>query len=425
MNPGAPTTVRDSVASRADEMLDLLVQLVRIPTVSGDEGLAVQAFEDWFHCRGWQVDRQVLAETAMATTTRGRAEPRLGERANLIGWLGRPTGRPVVTLNAHYDVVPIIDIGDWTDEPFSGARRDGRIFGRGAVDNKGGCVTALYAMQALADVGAELPFDVAVELVAGEETTGLGTVASLELPFERLATVVLEPTANAVVPVNSGAIFFTVEVDGVAVHTSMPWRGHDAVHKLIDVYNGLRALGDRRSESHRHPLMEHLPSSVPLVIGAFSGGGWRAALPAHARMSGRIGILPGESAERVKQIMLDEIARVSAADPWLAAHPPRVTWDNDGLSGWELDLEHPLVAALTEGQKAAGAAVAIEGITTGCDAGTLRRAGVPVVVFGPGDLARAHSPNEYVLDAEVTTATETLAGALSALARDGRLDEGR
>lgn len=408
-------TLQRHALSRLDEMLELLVRLVQIPTISGDEGLAVDTFANWFTERGWQLDRQVLAETQMATTVAGSAELRLDERANLIGWLVYPTGKPVLTLNAHYDVVPIVDLVDWTDEPFSGTRRDGHTFGRGTVDNKGGCVTALYAMEALSAAGVDLPFDVAVELIAGEETTGLGTVASLELPFQRLATVVLEPTQNAVVPANSGAIFFTVEIDGEAVHTSVPWRGHDAVRKLVDVYKVLQELGDRRAETHRHALMQHLPSAIPVVIGMFNGGGWRAALPAHASMSGRIGVLPGESVEDVKKIMLSEISALSATDSWLADNPPRVQWDNEGLSGWELDIDHPLVVAMTEGQARAGQPYRVEGLTTGCDAGTLHRAGVPVIVFGPGDLARAHSPNEFVRDDEILAATVTLAEGIHSL----------
>jgi len=407
--------IRKSVTASAGESLDLLARAVQIPTISGDEDLGEELFRSWFAARSWQVDRQVLGDTAVAATPRGQAEPRLDHRDNLIGWYGAPTGKPVVTLNAHYDVVPIIDLEDWTDEPFSGVRRGGAVFGRGAVDNKGGCIAALYALQALTDVAAQMPFDLAVELIAGEETTGLGTVASLELPFDRLASIVIEPTSGAVVTVNSGAIFFTVEVAGRAVHTSVPWRGEDAVRKIVAIYEALHELGETRGQTHRHPSMEHLPSSVPMVVGTLSGGGWRAALPAHASMSGRIGVLPGEPVDDVKNAVLETIAAVSAKDSWLMEHPPIVRWDNDGLVGWELQESHPLVEAMTHGQRSAGLAAHTEGLTTGCDAGTLRRSGIPVVVFGPGDLARAHSPNEYILDSEVLEATQILATGLIAL----------
>lgn len=409
------TDLAASVSAHREEALDLLSGLVQLPTVSGHEDLASDAFTGWFRERGWAVEHQVLADTVVGGTERGRAEPRMDERANITGWLGSPSGKPIVTINAHYDVVPVMYEKDWTDPPFGGVRRDGAVFGRGSVDNKAGCVAALYALQALADAGVELAFDLAVELIAGEETTGLGTIASLEARPDRLATVVMEPTTGAVVPANSGVLFFTVEVAGRDVHTSQPWRGEDALAKLVSLYLAVNELGARRAETHRHPLMAHVPTSVPLVVGVLNGGGWRAAVPAHATMSGRIGVLPGESLQEVRDALTETLRAAAASDPWLVEHPPVLRWDNDGSIGWELPLESALVTSFTAAQQASGLPARVEGLTAGCDAGVLRGAGIPAVVFGPGDLSRAHSVDEYVLEDEVIEASAVLAAALLAL----------
>jgi acetylornithine deacetylase len=422
-HPEVARDVLDAVRRRRPEMIELLSELVAAPTLSGDERLAEPAFEAWFAGRGWRLDRQVLSETRMAESESGRREPRLDERANLVGWLDRPATTPhrrLVTLNAHYDVVPVIDEADWHSPPFEPTLRGDAIYGRGTVDNKAGCVTALYALQVLADAGVSLDFDLAVELIAGEETTGLGTVASLEAHPNRLATVVLEPTENAVVPVNSGALFFTIEVTGWAVHTSTPWKGEDALERLVRIYGELQKLGAERAVSHVHPLMAGLPSSVPLVVGVLNGGGWRAALPAHGTLSGRIGILPGEPIDDVKQALAEAVRRAGDGDAWLTEHPPVLRFDNDGLPGWELDQQHELVRSLACGQRAAGEPESIVGITTGCDAGILHRAGVPVVVFGPGELSRAHSANEFVTISEIERAVATLALGLAALSDEQR-----
>lgn len=419
---GIGDAIAKVVAEQGQRMRTDLQALVRLPTISGDEDLAEPFLTAWFSERGWSVDRQVFATSAASRTARGLLEPRPSERANIIGWLGSPSERPVVTLNAHYDVVPVFDQADWTDDPFSGLYRDGAVYGRGSVDNKGGCVAALYAIQALADLGVELAFDVAVELVMAEETTGIGTTASLERLPARLATIVLEPTDGAVVTTNSGALFFTIEVEGQAVHTSVPWRGEDALAKLVTIYDALLELGERRNASHVHDLMRDLPSSVPLVIGTMSGGGWRASVPAHASLSGRIGTLPGEDLGVVRSEMIAAVADVAARDPWLRDHPPAIRWDNDGLPGWDLDPRHLLPASFAVAQRAAGRPERTVGITSGCDAGTLVQAGIPVVVFGPGDMARAHSPNEFVREDEVRVATEMLAMSLIDLSR--RVREG-
>lgn len=402
----------ESVHSRREEALDLLSAAVQQATVSGHEDLAAPLFTSWFGERGWPVETQVLADTAAGASDRGRAEPRMDQRANITGWYRARSGRPIVTINAHYDVVPVMYEEDWTDPPFGGVRRDGAVFGRGSVDNKAGCITAMYALQALDDAGVELAFDLAVELIAGEETTGLGTVASLEARPDRLATVVMEPTNGAVVPANSGVLFFTVEVAGRDVHTSQPWRGEDALAKLVTLYTAVNALGARRAETHRHPLMAHVPTSVPLVVGVLNGGGWRAAVPAHASMSGRIGVLPGESLQEVRDALTTTLSEAAADDPWLVEHPPTLRWDNDGSIGWELPVESALVTSFTSAQEALGQPVRVEGLTAGCDAGLLRAAGIPAVVFGPGDLSRAHSVDEYVLDDEVVAAGSVLAATL-------------
>jgi acetylornithine deacetylase len=151
-----------------------------------------------------------------------------------------------------------------------------------------------------------------------------------------------------------------------------------------------------------------------------NGGGWRAALPAHGTLSGRIGILPGEPIDDVKRALSVAVARASDGDEWLAEHPPVLRFDNDGLPGWELDQRHELVRSLAQGQAAAGESVSIVGITTGCDAGILHRAGVPVVVFGPGELSRAHSADEFVTISEIERAVATLALGLVALSDEQR-----
>lgn len=404
-----------SIDDRREETITFLSDLVKLPSLSGNEDVAAPAFRQWFTARSRRFEEFKLSEAQISRTERGLTEPRMEHRSNITGWYGYRTGKPVVTINAHYDVVPVMYEDTWTDPPFSGEHRDGAVFGRGSVDNKAGCVTALYAMQALADAQVELEFDLGVELIVGEETTGFGTVAALEALPERAATIVMEPTMGAVVPANSGVIFFTIEVSGRDVHTSQPWRGQDALAKLISIYTAVNELGRERAESHRHPLMSSSPTSVPLVIGVLNGGGWRAAVPAHASMSGRIGVLPGESLDNVRESLAARVAQAASRDPWLQEHPPTLRWDNDGAEGWELPQDSALVQAFAAGQVANGEPTRIEGLTAGCDAGLLREAGIPAVVFGPGDLSRAHSVDEYVLDDEVITATKTLAASLIAL----------
>ncbi|MFG1687685.1 M20 family metallopeptidase [Nonomuraea sp. NPDC049269] len=216
------------VEALAEDMLELLSASVRQASESGWEDRVTGLYAEWFARRGWPVIRQPIASTGLAD-----GEPRAEWRENLIAWFRGRRGRPCMVLNGHLDVVPAGDEQAWTHPPYAGVRADGRVYGRGSVDMKGGIAAGLYALAALEDLGVEPNIDVAIELVVAEETTGVGTrAAALEVP-DPVAALILEPTGGAIVPISTSLQFFTVEVTGRSAHTSAPWRGVDAFERLI------------------------------------------------------------------------------------------------------------------------------------------------------------------------------------------------
>ncbi|MFI2561090.1 M20 family metallopeptidase [Nocardia farcinica] len=407
-------TSSDVINIAAERQLEFLSATVACASVTGNEDRVSALYVDFFESRGWTVMRQPLGTSEVARSETAATEPRIDDRANIIGYYKtRRPGVPVVVINGHVDVVPVLDADQWDRDPFSGDRADGFVHGRGAVDTKGGIAAALWALDGLDRAGVDLPFDVAVELVVGEETTGIGTRAALEHLPARLGTVVLEPTSGAVVTVASGLLFFTVEVTGRAAHTSVPWHGVDTGPKVIEIYHALHRLGDERAARLTDERMP-FPSAVPLAIGTVDIGGWRAAVPARGSLSGRIGVMPGENLDDVRAALLACVEEVAAADPWLTEHPPIVRWDNQGLHSWETPESDQVVRALVEGRRRAGMPPRIEGMTAGCDAGILRDADISTVVFGPGNMRYAHSPNEKIAESDVVEAARILAYALIA-----------
>lgn len=403
------STINDALASRRDEALDFLAECVRCPSVTGDETLVAPLYRRWFAERGWTVDAQSVPNITDEHFEAGG----LGE--NVIGYLRHPSGRDLVVINGHIDVVPVHDAAIWDRDPFSGTREDGHVHGRGSVDTKGGIASALLALDVLDSLDVDLGFDVALELVIAEETVGEGTRTSLRLLPERKAAVVLEPTGGAVVPVASGLLFFTIELSGRAAHTSVPWHGVDATTKLLMIYDALEELGKRRAEEHRHPLMSDLPSSVPLAIGTLASGGWRASVPAQATMSGRIGVSPEETLESVRQELADCVIVACAGDAWLSEHPATLRWDHDGCASWYTDPGEEIVRAMLDGAEAMGDTGRLEGMTAGCDAGQLSALGIPTIVYGPGDMRFAHSPDERIAEDDVVHSAGVLVNALLAL----------
>lgn len=338
------------------------------------------------------------------------AEVGLEDRPNVFGWLraAAPTVAPLV-LSGHTDVVSPGPAELWDGDPFAGEVRDGRLWGRGALDMKGPICCGLLAMRALRDSGAELAFDLEMQCVIAEERGGLGTLSALETEPEPSAVVVLEPTTGAICPASGGAVPFNVIVPGLAAHVCVPWTGASAFDHLIAVYQGLGELEARRNERLSHPLFDDLPSKIPFAVGKVSAGEWHASVPDQAVLTGRMGVLPGETKEEVRAELIAAVAAISAAHPFLAEHPATVTWDNEGFPAWETPHDSPIVQALLAGNVAGGGAGRLGAVTYGCDAGHFALAGFPTVIFGPGDIAEAHLKNESISLEELRIAARTLA----------------
>lgn len=403
--------VQDRITRGREQMLEFVSEAVQHASVSGEEDRIHDFLIAWLDRHGWTHESQPLSELAAHHRAN---EPNVDRRANIIAWPRPPReGMPSMILNGHIDVVPAGDHATWTDAPFSGVRRDGRIYGRGAVDTKGPIAAALYAVDALSELADSLPFDLAVQLVCAEETTGVGTRAVFSRVPEPLAAIVLEPTNGAVAPIGTGLLFFELEVEGRSAHTSAPWRGADAFLHLMRVHEAMAGLADERGarfgEQYR-TYFGDIPTPVPFVVGTVSAGTWRAAVPDSARMAGRWGTAPGEDLGALRDDLEALIARVDSDASW-GQHPTRIHWQHE-LPGWETTAGHPLVAAAERAIARATGSPKVTGLTAGTDAAQYGPKGIPTIIYGPGDTALAHSPDEFIDEDAVELGSRVIADTL-------------
>lgn len=370
----------------AEELLQFLAETVRAPSVTGDEGVVVPLYADWFRREGFAVEVDEV-------------EP---GRANVYGTWGR--GGPRLVLNGHVDVVPPGE--GWSREPFGGERADGRLWGRGAADMKAGLAAALFAVRALR--GAELACTVEIQCVVAEETGGSGTRHALATRPRPDAAIVMEPTEGVPACACGGVVHFSVAVRGRAAHTSVPWAGVSAFEKAGLVVRALEDLESRRQAELTHPLLDGLPRKAPLALGTVQAGDWFGIVPDRAVLSGRLGLLPDESPAAVRELIEGELARVAASDDWLREHPPEITWMHDGLPGWETPESEPVLRALRAARDKVAGSDAVRAVTYGSDAGHFAAAGVPVALCGPGRIEDAHVADEHVVEEQVIQVAETL-----------------
>ncbi|GII94607.1 ArgE/DapE family deacylase [Sinosporangium siamense] len=404
--------VAAAVKDEAAEMAELLAELVRVPSVGGSPAeSAVQArLAEWLRAEGLEVDHWPIpvADLAAEPGFPGMEVPRT-EAHGLVARLPGTGGGRTLMFNAHVDVVPPGDPAAWTVDPYGGAVRDGLLYGRGACDMKGGLVAALFAVRALRRL--RLRGDVLVACVAGEEDGGLGTYALLRRGLRADACVIPEPTGLGVVPANAGALTFRLRVPGRAAHASTRDAGVSAVEKFWPVFAALRALEAERNAAP-DPLMARWALPYAIEIGTVRAGDWSSSVPGELVAEGRLGVMLGEPPEKAKAALEEAVAAACTADAWLAGNPVAVEWWGGQFAAGRLPGEDAgLLAGLTEAHTAVtGGPPDVWGAPYGSDLRLLTGlGGIPAVQYGPGDIERAHGPDECVALAEVETAASTLA----------------
>lgn len=405
------------VARHADSMLGTAADLIRFPTVSGQEDCVLEYLTNWFQSYGFSIQVQPLATS---TNEPLLDEPRVNERANVLVTLGDDPSKPTVVINGHIDVVPPGDPGSWTTAPpFSGERKNGIIIGRGASDTKGGVAAAMYALLILKESVEPLSVNVALELVVGEETTGVGTRVISEIAGTADMAIVLEPTQCAIAPISTGLQFFTVNVHGKSAHSSSPWKGRDAFAHLQSVHRAMEDLASERNNAFKSPHYASIPSAAPFAVGSVRAGELQASIPEHAEMSGRFGILPDESIASVRS----EIGRIIKGIDDLARWPipTKIHW-GASWNAWATDENHILVRSLADAMRTRTGSAKLVGLTAGSDAAFFGQDHIPTVVFGPGDMSLAHSPNEFVEDSDILNACFALVHTVLGMRKVGLAD---
>jgi acetylornithine deacetylase len=410
----AERAARAAAAVDPAAILADLLELVSIPSITGDDAAARDAVAGRMAAlglavRSWDADPVALA----ADPDHPGSEMPRTRLPLAAGTLRGALPGPRLLLAGHTDVVPPGDRGSWSLDPFRPELRDGRLYGRGACDMKGGLVAALAA---LAAVGATVdPADLAGEAVVlavpSEEDGGAGMLAAIRAGFVADAAVITEPTRLEIVTIQAGAITFRLAVPGRAAHASVRREGVSALEKLELLHGALRADEAARNAAEMRPEMRALGLPYPTIIGTVHGGDWASTVPDLVVAEGRYGVRVGQVAEEAADELRTVIAAACAPDPWLREHPATVTIDGGRFSSAEVPADHPLPLGLAAAAAAVlGGRPPFVGVPYGSDMRLLVRQGAtPTVMFGPGDVRVAHAADEHVALDEVIACARVLA----------------
>jgi acetylornithine deacetylase len=394
-----------------DRVVDDLQALVRIPSLTGDEGEVQTEVALRMATAGLQVER---VDTPLADLARDPAFPGIEVERELApvvaGRIGRPGGRRVI-VSGHVDVVSAGDLTAWPVDPWAAELRDGCVWGRGSLDMKAGVVAGLAALRAIVATGTELPGEALLVSVPGEEDGGSGTFAAVRAGYVGDAAVITEPTNLTVVTATAGAITFRLRVPGRPAHAAFRRDGVSAIEKFILLHEALAADERARNEAETLPNMRAIGLPYPTLVGRVEAGEWSSTVPELLVAEGRYGVRIGQTPAEAESELRAAIDAAAQADPWLAEHPPVVEITGGRFASAAIANTDPLPWGLAGAARdVLGRLPDFVGVPYGADARLFVHEGdTPCVLYGPGDPRLAHTPEERVPIDDVVHCARTLA----------------
>lgn len=387
-----------SVEDRRERLIELIRSLVAFPTANPPGSNETEA-QQWIAVRMRALGMDVELFDA------------LPGRPNVVGRLAGGGGGRSLLFNGHIDVAELRTPTAWKYPPFEGVVENGRLYGLGSSDMKSSHAGFLLALECLRDQGVELAGDVVYESVIGEERGEPGTKACVDRGISADFAIVGECSKSEAVFASSVGILNACITVGYLVTQHLIQRRRmlraggglsaaNAIEKMATkVIPGLLDLEQAWGVFKHHPM---LPAGQAMInVFAIEGGGNTFILPNECRAFVTIVYLPGEDVAAVKATVEEHLAAIARTDQWLADHPPEIVWNPAEFPIVFLPIDYdpsdpgaPLLAECLEA--VAGRAVPVSGRDAIMDGGWLHAAGIPTVVFGPGDKRVIHQPDEYV-----------------------------
>lgn len=337
-----------AVDGLADDIIEFTARLVAQPSVLENEGCALAVMEEELQRLGLApqripVDPQKLSSHPGFAPVPWSYEGRYNVVAQRPGAGG---GGKSALLNGHLDVVSPEPAALWETDPFTPVIRDGWLTGRGGGDMKGGVAAMTYALHAVEKAGFALRAPVTLAAVIEEECCGNGALACVAEGHDAEAVLIPEPFGPTLYTAQVGVLWFKVALRGVATHVQETAAGTNAIEKSFPLVTALRRLEENLNAEERPTPYREIAHPLNLNIGIFKGGDWPSTVPAAAEFHGRLSFFPGTPYTEVCHRIEETVAEAARQDPWLAQHPPQVTFYGFRSEGHVIDRERPALRTL-------------------------------------------------------------------------------
>ncbi|QDI92183.1 acetylornithine deacetylase [Salicibibacter halophilus] len=401
------------VEEREDELISLLSDLIAFrtpaPPARNTEGIQNRIAEK-LRSIGFEVDQWEVYP----------GDP------NVVGSKKgtEPSNFNSLILNGHVDVASVEEDEDWETAPFKAAVRDRMLHGRGAADMKGGVAACLFALQLLHENNVELPGDVLLQSVIGEEVGEAGTKQCCERGYSADFALVAD-TSDCEIHGQGGVVTGWVTVKSPTTH-------HDGTrHRMVHAGGGLRAASAIEKMNKLITALQELerdwavnksypgfaPGTNTINPAVIEGGRHAAFVADECRLWITVHFYPDENAASVAKEIEDHLLATAKADLWMKNHPPTFEWGGASMieergevfPSFSIDEEHLAVDDLKEAhEKVFSQPARISMSPSVNDGGWLAEAGISTVCYGPGKLEHAHAVNEQMDIDQLLDYTKTL-----------------
>jgi acetylornithine deacetylase len=395
-----------------DRYLDFLRTLIAFDTSvinhgeDGQEGKAQSWLADYLRALNFEIDMFEPDNERICRYPGYNKGHRYDGRPNLAAVLKGTGGGRSLILNGHIDTMPSGDLSRWKYDPWTMTREDGKLFGLGTDDMKGGLAAMILACELVLECGFVPRGNIIIESVVDEEGGGNGTLACVDRGYAADGAIIAEGSLLEVYAANRGAWLAQTIVEGVPVHASLRGFGQNAIEKTVKIIQSLRELETKWITTRRHPLLG--PSTIN--IGYIQGGVAASTVAESCTLRFDVEYYPSELDRFGERHLVDKddivreveqwLTAMASGDEWLKDHPIKFEWYQD-CSPFETDVHEPLVQTLADVVNEVSGKRVISGMSAGCDARHLTNiAKVPTVVCGPGTCHNAHVVNEFLAESQ-------------------------
>ena len=409
--------VLEWIESNKDELVALLQDLVRIPSVSGEE-LAVQKrlYQELERMdlgpEMFYPDEKELRKHKDFFETTSFVKYGYEDRPNVGGLLKGSGGGRSLCLSGHVDVVSPEPLNQWTRDPWSGDVIGDEVHGRGAGDMKAGVAAMIFAVKAIQTAGITLKGDVQVETTIEEEDGGVGGVLYMRTVKPKTdAAFVPEPSTLTITVASAGVMYFRVIVPGLPAHAARAHFGVNAIQKMMPIIEAIQNLHKDRQARIHYKYAETDPNNIgrstTINIGTIKAGDWPSTVPGSCTIDCRIGFPPGETNEEVMKQVEEVVMDAAKKDNWLKDNHPIIEWFGWKARPHELDPSNEFVQHVRQSViDIVGHETGYIGGSAGLDTRYFVHNGTPALTCGP-HAERIHSFDE-VVNIESTVVTSQI-----------------